>query len=169
MPDPFERHSRHVERDWGSQPSRAQARAAAAEEPDVTPRGQKDRWARCKANHGGPHDLQLRLLRGGKLPCGWVPGWDKKARAWSASEPAWSCGHGIVCRHCGKIAASYLDCRESCPAYPGTPAQREAATRIAVARNDHAAAWRAKRAQGKVKPPPPGTSRFRRKRKEKGG
>jgi len=101
MPDPYDRHGRSRDMDWGSQLPRSQQRAAAAQEPAKRPPGKKDPDL-CKGKHWkGPHVTEVQSGKhawfGGKYrECHW------DTHYWRNREPYWSCIHVLICSGCGK-------------------------------------------------------------------
>ena len=111
MPDPYERHARSSENDWGGNaPRSASRRAAASDETVKRPPGKKDPDL-CKALHWkGPHVPEFRLREHGwrSKSCGWTTEWALKG-------PHWACGHEEVCSGCGKVLEAFPGRR--CPDY----------------------------------------------------
>lgn len=157
MPKRFERHRRSGEY-WDSQPPRSAERAGAAAEPAVKVPGRKDRWARCKANGGGPHVLAITVTEGPHPHgggCRWIPDYSPRDRVFRAR---WRCIHHEACIHCGK-ESRYRIGRDECPGYPGSPGQRDEAELDAERATRHRDAWYARR-----KAAPAGQQGYRRKR-----
>jgi hypothetical protein len=163
----FERHAKTAW-EWGAEPSRSAERTAAAAENVAGPAkrapGRKDRWARCKANNGGPHEPAIVLAavafpgHGGlkrAAECYWTPAWSRRRRCYEGV--GWICRHEEHCRHCGKVFRASVRPGE-CPAYPGDPAQRAAAEADVGRYNERQAAWRSR------KPPITGPQGYRRQR-----
>lgn len=110
MPDPAERHSKHSEDGWGSQPSRSQQRRAAAVEDDRPSPGRKNK-AVCKAAHWkGPHQpvLRMRSFARLRLTCRWGHRWNRE------NPITWNCHHQEYCAGCGKILRDVIPAGE-CP------------------------------------------------------
>lgn len=160
MPAPFVRHARSKS-DWGTQPQRSAERREAASEPAKRPPGRKDRWARCKGNHGGPHEMAITphpgRYTGHPARCCWRPAWNHREGIHAA---AWSCRHHEACIHCGKEARSFVS-RDECPDYPGTGGQRAAAEAQGAEWDEHRAALDTRR------PVITGPQGYRRRSKER--
>jgi hypothetical protein len=164
------KHERHARSkwEWGSPSSRSAELTEVVTDQvadfDKTPQapGRKDRRARCKAAHGGPHALAVIYVAAhhfGQDGCRWGPGWNRRTRAWDGSS--WRCGHEEHCSACGKVFRTSVDLEE-CPDYPGDPAQRADAEAEAVRVQERQAPWRWRR-----KPPVTGPQGYRRPRAAK--
>lgn len=153
--------------EWGSQPPRGELVAAEAAEqlaPSVVPLGprgksRKDTRHWCKGKAGTEHHVTLvrRQWRGKDQGCGWVPACRTRGR----DLVSWSCCHSRVCTVCGKVLAYWLD-ETSCPDYPGTAAQKQAAETKAIWQRESYQKWLDRRKLRK--PPITGPQGYRRKR-----
>lgn len=141
MPDPYDRHGRSRDPDWGSNPPRSQQRAAAAEDDKgKRPPGKKDPDL-CKAEHWkAPHQLVLRIRELGwrrEMKCGWGTSYFYRGDA------RWHCAHEEACSGCGKIMFPSIP-KERCPEYHEITSEELAAVQADYARRE-AAISRARR------------------------
>lgn len=171
MPDEFTRHGRT--REWGgeSQPSRSQARAAAARTGETSARkGKNTRTPKpeCTASPDGLHHGEgVRLVGYGtrkksprEIKCEWVPRWYRRDDATPLVR--WDCRHTEYCRECGNKIADTMGLR--CPDYTDDGPQKREAERRAL----ELEAERANRplSEWKRRKIPNGRQSFRRKKGE---
>lgn len=155
MPDPYERHGRPGQWDYAdSQPSRSQARKAAAEEPQGKRPPAKKNPDLCKARHWQPHVTELRTENYGwrrYQECGW-------SVSYTGKEHWWSCRHHEACASCGKDFGK-IPLRR-CPLYHDiTPEEQQRLDAELAVHEERRAKWKPR-----LKPVITGPQGYRKKR-----